>query len=446
MRSSGSKVFIAAVIWAVLAAGATAARGEGASLGMGLADVAGSGVTSNGRSLTHGVIVTRLREGGAAERAGLRTGDIITRAPDIARDFEVRLITNTADIVSILAGHQPGDMIFFDTLVLADPGADADTRRRRYFVLELDDGHGEASSYRIVNPTLQFHRRGERQGLTDAYKSWQSGAKRSDRFRELVAGDSAGETDPAIVGGGRISFDRLSVIRTQPYFEILIDQARCRAGYDRMDVFIRMADAADLDVQASALGGMLDYAAGHALGVCGDRTVREAVARVVTRDGDVRRIYHISRRDFSHHPVRVDSPNELPELATKGRFGAMLHNLSVGDLDTIELDSGGAKHLANIYYYFGRRYGKQCIDTLDEEEVTTLILQEYEGDRPVGDPQTRVVEARIAEKMQEYFGYISGLSSAWVRDEVLDLFLAHDCRSSTIQNVRESLYRYGLSH
>ena len=76
----------------------------GACLGVYLEEVTSERVKELGLSEERGAIITKVVDGSPAEKAGLRTGDLIVR-------FDGRTIRNLEDFVFVLRGKRAGDEV-----------------------------------------------------------------------------------------------------------------------------------------------------------------------------------------------------------------------------------------------------------------------------------------------------------------------------------------------
>jgi putative serine protease PepD len=59
---------------------------------------------ASGSSLTQGGQLRSIENGGAADKAGLKTGDVITKIDD-------QVIDGSESLVATIRGHRPGDSV-----------------------------------------------------------------------------------------------------------------------------------------------------------------------------------------------------------------------------------------------------------------------------------------------------------------------------------------------
>lgn len=85
--------------------------------------------SSNG-GLLNGAGIESVNQGSAAEKAGLKRGDVVTKVDD-------EIITGSDSLVATIRGHRPGDKV---TLTVVDGG------NTRTVHVTLDSDGGSASS------------------------------------------------------------------------------------------------------------------------------------------------------------------------------------------------------------------------------------------------------------------------------------------------------------
>ncbi len=83
---------------------------------------------ASGNSLTQGALLRRIEDGAAAQKAGLKTGDVITKVDD-------QVIDGSESLVATIRGHRPGDSVEITyvrggntSTTTADLGSDANTQ------------------------------------------------------------------------------------------------------------------------------------------------------------------------------------------------------------------------------------------------------------------------------------------------------------------------------
>lgn len=399
---------------------------------------------NTGFDLYRGVQVVKVLENGPADKAGIKSGDLIF---SVALLPGVKIlggdrITHTVETINRnLDAYQKGDLTYIRVKSLSKRG---DHWYEQHFSVVIEDSDNTqvtAENYvekpRTVTTGLFYNPHSRRNDSDPVYNTWYANFLKSERYKKLIQGDAYGQQEKISLKDGYVDLSSMTSISSTGggQFELYTNKTRCHGMHDEVNLFIIASSTDNYVNHRINLGSIIQTAKKYC------NYENKANIFFVEKNGKIREKFSILKGSNYIYKSPVNSQS-VPDLVKKGTYGPLLYNLSSGGSSAI-IDRKSMVITRYIYNSFGFSFGKHCKSVYGVPDIvrsTTIASNQY----GITGSSERSIEVApgFAKGIERYQGRVTGMTSLWVFREVDNFIKTYGCRSESILNMSKALIEF----